>query len=183
VYGISSGPNISRARNLLCHIFTEEHDAPWLWMIDTDTVFGPQTLAALIAAADPVTAPIVSGLYVSANADAEPAPVAYRLGERDGKTRWRIMHVLPEDALVAVDACGAGCLLMHRDALAKIDGGGPLRWFEETTWDGGPMGEDMTFCQRAADAGLPVHVHSGVTVGHVKAAMMTPGQRLQVLGR
>jgi GT2 family glycosyltransferase len=34
------------------------------------------------------------------------------------------------------------------------------------------MGEDMTFCLRAAAAGIPVHVATGVQVGHMKPGML-----------
>lgn len=34
------------------------------------------------------------------------------------------------------------------------------------------MGEDLTFCLRCAAAGIPVHVHTGVQVGHMKSVML-----------
>jgi hypothetical protein len=34
------------------------------------------------------------------------------------------------------------------------------------------MGEDLTFCMRAAAAGLPIHVHTGIQVGHVKTTVL-----------
>jgi GT2 family glycosyltransferase len=34
------------------------------------------------------------------------------------------------------------------------------------------MGEDLTFCLRAAAAGYPIHVHTGVQVGHMKSTTL-----------
>jgi GT2 family glycosyltransferase len=83
----------------------------------------------------------------------------------------------PEGECVEVSATGAACLLMHRDALEKVrktsnDAAAP--WFRELPI-GAPlalMGEDMTFCLRAAAAGIPVHVATGVQVGHMKPGML-----------
>jgi len=34
------------------------------------------------------------------------------------------------------------------------------------------LGEDVSFCLRAAASGVPVHVNTNVTTGHVKAVMI-----------
>jgi hypothetical protein len=34
------------------------------------------------------------------------------------------------------------------------------------------MAAGLTFCLRAAAAGIPVHVHTGVQVGHIKPQML-----------
>lgn len=186
VTGISSGPNISRARNLACAVFLEEHSSGWLWMCDTDMVFGPGTLDALIAAADPESAPIVGALCMTANSDRDPNPTLYELAERDGKPRWRIIGAWPEDTLMPVAATGAACLLIHRTALEKIAadcGDTAWPWFAESAIAAAPVGEDLTFCLRAREAGIPVHVHTGIPVGHIKPAILVPGQRPQSLGR
>jgi hypothetical protein len=66
---------------------------------------------------------------------------------------------------------------MHRDALETVKAASrdvAAPWFRESPV-GAPltlMGEDMTFCLRAAAAGIPVHVHTGVQVGHMKPQML-----------
>jgi hypothetical protein len=78
---------------------------------------------------------------------------------------------------VQVSATGTGFLLMHRGALEKVRrhaGDTAAPWFRESPV-GAPlslMGEDMTFCLRAGAAGIPVHVHTGVQVGHMKPEML-----------
>jgi GT2 family glycosyltransferase len=83
----------------------------------------------------------------------------------------------PENECVKVSATGAACLLMHRDALEKIaasSGDVAAPWFREVQVGAALslMGEDMTFCLRCAAAGIPVHVHTGVQVGHMKPQML-----------
>jgi GT2 family glycosyltransferase len=83
----------------------------------------------------------------------------------------------PENECVPVSATGAACLLMHRDALEKVQAGSgdvAAPWFRELPI-GAPlslMGEDLTFCLRCAAASIPVHVATGVRVGHMKTTML-----------
>src|SRR5262249_53581093 len=84
----------------------------------------------------------------------------------------------PEDEVMRVSATGAACLLIHRDALLAVEkhaGDVAAPWFRETALRDAPlalMGEDLTFCLRCAAAGIPVHVHTGVRVGHMKTQML-----------
>jgi GT2 family glycosyltransferase len=178
VMAFESGPNISGPRNMLCRDFLQDGFAPWLFMCDTDMWFPADTVDRLIAAAgQPVERPVVGGLCFSRNADGgEPYSTMYELTEKDGRPAFVRYGQWPEDSLVRVSATGAACLLIHRSALEKVaaDGGDQAApWFRETAV--GPMalmGEDMTFCLRCAAAGIPVHVHTGVRVGHMKTTML-----------
>jgi GT2 family glycosyltransferase len=172
-----SGPNISTPRNLVTDDFLRRQRAPWLLMVDTDMVWAPDALDRLIAAADVRERPIVGGLCYSPAAG-ETRPVMYELIRKDsGELAFAHWETWPEDACVRVSATGTGFLLMHRAALEKVaacskDVAAP--WFRESPV-GAPlslMGEDMTFCLRAGAAGIPVHVHTGVSVGHMKPVML-----------
>lgn len=176
VLAVGSGPNISAARNMVCRKFREDQSAPWLFMCDTDMVFERDTIDRLIAAADPVDRPVVGGLCFSQNTDGgEPYPTMYELVERDGDLAFVRYAKWPEDSVMRVSATGAACLLIHRDALgrvAKASGDQAAPWFRESVTGSALMGEDMTFCLRCAAAGVPVHVHTGVRVGHMKTTML-----------
>jgi GT2 family glycosyltransferase len=178
VLAYQSGPNISTGRNQLVNSFLTEYSAPWLLMLDTDMVFGEDAAARLIAAADPLERPVVGALCFSQNFEGAPYSTMYDLTEPEpGRLAFARRSGWPEDECVEVSATGAACLLMHRDALEKVrktsnDAAAP--WFRELPI-GAPlalMGEDMTFCLRAAAAGIPVHVHTGVQVGHIKPVML-----------
>jgi GT2 family glycosyltransferase len=172
-----SGPNISTPRNKIVDDFLRRQHAPWLLMVDTDMVFSSTALTRLIAAADPVERPIVGALCFSPAAG-ETRPVMYELTQKpSGEMAFAHPATWPEDTCVRVSATGTGFLLMHRGALETVEKTSKDRaapWFRETAI-GAPlslMGEDMTFCLRAAAAGIPVHVHTGVQVGHVKPQML-----------
>jgi GT2 family glycosyltransferase len=157
VVGVQSGANISRARNSLVFGFMESSESNWLWMIDTDMMFAADTLDRLVKSADAQHRPIIGGLYYRTGDGEGPVPVVFP------------SHGLP-DGLTCVDAVGAGCLLVHRNAFARIAERyePPAPWFFETIEDGIYYGEDVTFCRRAQRVRLPVYLNADVRVGHVK---------------
>ena len=173
VLALEWGPNLSTGRNKLADDFLRRYDAPWLLMVDTDMKLPLDVLPRLIAAADPVERPIVGGLCYTLDAGAR-VPTMYELTRKDsGELAFARPASWPEDALVQVSATGTACLLMHRTALETVrkhSGDIAAPWFRETAV-GAPlslMGEDMTFCLRAGAAGLPIFVHTGVQVDHLK---------------
>jgi GT2 family glycosyltransferase len=171
-----SGPNISTARNLIADDFLKR-PAPWLLMVDTDMVWAPDALDRLIDAADPVERPLLGALCLSPAAG-ETKPTMYEITQKPtGELAFAHRETWPEDTCVRVSATGTGFLLIHRTVLETVreysnDIAAP--WFRESAV-GAPlslMGEDMTFCLRAGAAGIPVHVHTGVQVGHMKPVML-----------
>jgi GT2 family glycosyltransferase len=177
VVALASGPNISTGRNLIVREFLDGNLAPWLFMCDTDMVLEPDTVDRLVAAADPADRPVVGALCFSLS-QGQKYPTMYELVEgAPGGLAFRRYREWPEDACVRLSATGAACLLVHRDALLAVekhasDPAAP--WFRESAV-GAPMslmGEDLTFCLRCAAAGIPVHVHTGVRVGHMKTTML-----------
>src|SRR5450756_291425 len=64
---------------------------------------------------------------------------------------------------------------MHRSTLLTIGAkyGKPAPWFSEgTIYKGLTFGEDWAFCMRAKDLGIPIYVHTGASIGHVKAQIL-----------
>jgi GT2 family glycosyltransferase len=173
-----SGPNISTARNKIVHDFLTRPETPWLLMVDTDMVWAPDALDRLIERAHIDARPLLGALCYSQDGDGDPLPTMYQLVQEDGKPlAFARPATWPEDTCVQVSATGAAFLLMHREALEEIgarSGDPAAPWFRESAI-GAPlslMGEDMTFCLRAAAAGIPVHVCTGVQVGHMKPVML-----------
>ena len=178
VLAYQCGPNISSGRNQLVNAFlTEYPSVPWLLMADTDMWFPPDTAQRLIDAADPAERPVVGALCFSQNHEGAPYSTMYELtGKGEGRFAFDRLKDWPEDTCLRVSATGAACLLLHRDALEKVAALGDIAapWFRETAV-GAPlslMGEDMTFCLRCAQAGIPVHVHTGIRAGHMKTTML-----------
>lgn len=167
-------------------------DSDWLLWWDTDIGCEPDAVEKLLAVADPVTAPIVGGLcFIEGDyshdfrgglrsslaptlydwAWIEPhsgMPGAYKMLTR---TEW------PPDQVTRVGATGCGLLLTHRSVYEKIaawsmEQGAPAHiWFERIPGPDGEMcGEDVSFCLRAHQVGVPILVHTGVTTTHQKTA-------------
>lgn len=175
VFDSRTGPIMTIARNYVADSFLEKTGMEWLWMIDTDMVFTTTVLPALLAAADPQERPIVGALCYS-ESDGATTPTMYNFTrESEGPLT---VAADPKDAppgLVQCDATGCACLLVHRSAFERISANAPEaehHWFAEVTVDGVQLGEDISFCHRAADAGLPVYVHTGVKVGHMRTLMI-----------
>jgi len=174
-----SGPNIATARNQIVHKFLTTSDAAWLVMADTDMVFAADAADRLIGAADPAARPVVGAFCLQRDKDGgAPYPTMFEFGQdAGGRVGFSRLREWPDDALVRVDGTGTGFLLMHRDALetvAKSVGDAAAPWFRESPTSAplALLAEDLTFCLRCRLAGVPVHVHTGVKVGHVKPVML-----------
>ncbi len=190
-----SSANVSNARNNVVRRFLRESTAEWLFFIDTDMSFPADTLDLMLAEAYRHEAPIVGGLCFG-QADGQLFPTMYRLGGDGDVPKMFRMNVWPRTPdensmhpLVEVSATGAAVLLVHRTVFEEIAQRWPepYPWFAETIlgeppWGGGApgtgsaMGEDITFCLRALQAGFRVFVHVGVEVGHEKSWILTREQ-------
>lgn len=175
---VSSGANITNARNEIVVAFLDKCEADWLLFIDTDMVFNGQNGLAgfdlvdrLVEAAHPEKRPIVGALCFSLNHDGQmllAKPTIYGFSEDRKVVRF---EDYPRDQLAQVEATGTGCLLIHRSVLQairarKFDPAYP--WFEETAFGSVPCGEDITFCVRAGSLGFPIFVDTRIKVGHEK---------------
>lgn len=164
--------DISEARNTLVRDFLAGPET-WLFWTDVDMGFAPDALARLMAHGQP----IVGALTFAAKEvqpdglngyEVRPAPVLFRWaisedGEQQGFTPWLDY---PRDQLVQVAGTGGAVILVHRSAYETIGGDwySPMR--SETS--GGIVSEDLSFCARAARAGVPVHVDTSVKTSHNK---------------
>lgn len=175
VISLHTGPLIASARNDLVSQFLSDHKATWLLMIDTDMVWQPDALDRLVEVAERDEIAIIGGLCYSQGHD---EPTMYELVPHDGAAMFARYKVWPEDAPFEVGGTGAAFLLVHRNALRAIASGWGVKhdsvwpWFRESTMGKRRVGEDLTFCLRAHSAGIPVYVHTGVQIGHMKSIML-----------
>lgn len=167
----SAGPLIALARNNLAARFLDRGKEDWLWCLDTDIVFAPDTIDRLLAAADPVERPIVSALYYTIW-DGHRVATIYQ-DSPAGEGLFNAPREFDDNKLTEVGGTGAGCLLIHRSVLEKLLelNDGDECWFREMVINRRVVGEDLSFAIRARQAGFPVHIHTGIKVGHVKSIM------------
>lgn len=174
--GRYSSANISAERNTIVRMFLEQSTAQWLWMVDADMHFAPDTLDRLLVEAHEKRAPIVGGLCFGID-DGVLFPTLYGLVDDPERGIGTVRYKdFPDNAMFQVAATGAACLLMHRSALEAIRDKGFNRtfpWFQETELNGNPCGEDFTLCLRAGQLGIPVYVNTGVEIGHHKSMVLT----------
>lgn len=169
--GIPTGRNMATETLL-------DTDLDWIFFIDSDMGFAPDTLDRLLETADPTNRPVVGGLafaYRERVADGmggmicEPLPTIFDLLDTDQGPRFTARRHYPVNALVECSATGAACLLIHRSVIEKIhDQYGP-KWFDRIELDNGDLqGEDISFCARVAAVGASLHVHTGIRTTHMK---------------
>lgn len=164
---VMSGPNISRARNLVVEHFLKT-DSEKLFMVDTDMVFAVDAIERL----DKDAKSIVSGFCFTGGE--QPKPSMYRrVISGPDRGMYQSVSEWTTDSLFQVDVVGSACVLISRTVLTRIgrDRSNVVRWFQEIERDGQLIGEDFVFCERAAEVGYPTFVDTSVQVGHVKGTM------------
>lgn len=172
-----SSANVSEARNKLTGAFLDEfaNRADWLLWIDSDMSFTPDDVYQLLAAADPDKTPVLGGLCFGM-ASGKLWPTLWHLAEDpDGEPVTVRVDDYPPDVIFPVAATGGAFLLIHRRVLQAVKDRAFNRtfpWWQETEMNGRPVGEDITFCLRCLSVGIPVHVHTGVRIGHHKSIVL-----------
>ena len=175
-YDLASGPVLSIARNTCAEALLASKQE-WLWFVDADTVFRADVLPRLMTLADPVERPIVAAAVPISGKD--PSREfgglpdlfwsAYNYTDRDGVRGLEPISCAAEVAeCQQVDAVGTGCVLIHRTVFEAI-GPGP---FNEMGEGNAVMGEDLAFCHRADQLGIPVHFAGRLRVGHAKVVTL-----------
>lgn len=181
---------LSFARNTATAAFLSS-DSDWLLWWDTDIGVEQNALEKLLEVADPVTAPIVGGLCFiegdfthdfKGGLRSSLAPTLYDWAWVEPKSGMPGAYKMitrqswPTDQATRVGATGCGFLLTHRSVYEKIaawlqeQGAPPNIWFERIPGpDGERCGEDVSFCLRAHQVGLPIMVHTGVLSTHQKS--------------
>jgi hypothetical protein len=168
-YTICGTGYIASGRDILCTKFLESENE-WLLMVDWDITYEPTAVYDLLDAADPLERPIIAGCYVTyfgGGAQLRPCWMTEVEGEP-----FAAMDRVTIGEIVECTAVGMGFTLIHRSVLedlAKIHGDDPWHFFGHDVINGSRVGEDLTFCQRARDAGFRIWGHGGVLLGHTKA--------------
>lgn len=170
---------ISENRNELVYK-AREAKADWLLSIDTDNGFPQILLRVLMRTADPITRPVIFGLYsnigrVNADNSWEMLDAVYAETE-DGTYR----NIIPGEATepFAVDAAGTGVLLVHMSVFEKYE----YPWFftpyfsNPTTGEKQFMNEDIAWCRTVRELGVPLYCDPMVDLIHWKTIPLLTSQ-------
>jgi hypothetical protein len=170
---------LDRGRTLTVEQFLRERDAEWLFWVDADMGFAPDTVERLLAVADPVERPIVGALCFALKETTTDGLGGYRTEPRPTILDWRDdgekagfqgRSWYPVNELVKCAGTGSACILIHRSVFERIAAEhGPV-WYDriKNPSTGDLISEDLSFCVRAGLAGFPVYVHTGVRTTHQK---------------
>lgn len=169
---------IAKGRNQIAERFLDATDCEWLFMVDSDMGFAPDTVDRLIAAADPESRPVVGGLCFALRRDTPGEfygqkyvviPTCYEYVDTDDEVGFRSIIDYPRDELVPVGGTGAACLIIHRSALEAMRARVGDHWFDHLTHPAGTeFSEDLSFCVRLAALDIPLYVHTGIRTTHDK---------------
>ena len=172
---------IVEARNTVARRFLAADRSDWLFWIDTDMGFAPDTIDRLMEVADPYDRPVVGGLCF-ANREVSTdgmggyrttaVPTIYYWSEKEGVYGFNAAADFPDNSVIRCSGTGSACVLIHRSALEKVQREYRDTWYDPipnpTLGPGSTISEDLAFCVRLGAVDVPVHVHTGVKTSHLK---------------
>jgi GT2 family glycosyltransferase len=171
---------LADARNKAVITFLEERQADWLFWIDTDMGFAPDTVDRLLEVADPEARPMVGGLCFTQREERSDTmggwetlatPTVFdwlRLddGQMGFSVKWNYEH----DAVVQCAGTGSACLLIHKSVFEKVEAKYGPHWYDRVpnTTMGQVVSEDLSFCMRANTVGCSLWIDTSVKTTHQK---------------
>jgi GT2 family glycosyltransferase len=159
-----SEPFVDKARNRVVDRFMES-GREWFLSVDTDVILPACVVTRLMSRRKPLV-----GALINVN-DGEPFPQIYhRIADVGAEPFgvFQVQHEYETGELIAADATGAGCMLVHKDVFEAIPGKPPYRWYQHELIGKEIYGEDFTFCKRAKVAGFQLYIDTSVWAGHIK---------------
>lgn len=174
---------LAQARNTAVRDFLREGRADWLWWVDTDMGFAPDTVDRLFDAADATERPIVGALcFANREVDndgmggrrALAAPVIMHWRHIDDEAGFDTRWDYPANTVVRCDGIGMACALIHRSVFERIAAQFGPNWYSRTRnpSTNEMISEDLSFCVRANALEIPIHVHTGVPTTHAKTVWL-----------
>lgn len=136
-----------------------DRGSEWVLFLDDDHAFPVNHLGKLLE----VEQPVVASLYTQR---VNPfLPIAYAEKDEHGYWPLDLRNHRPHE-LVQVRAAGTGGMLIRAEVFRDV----PAPWFVHTT----EQSEDMFFCDRLDEAGIPLYVHTDARIGHIAPAIVWP---------
>lgn len=185
---ITGTGGIVGSRNQVARDFLDSTDGEWLFTVDTDMGFAPDTVDRLVATAEAGGVPVVGGLCFAMKRRQDRGdfyaerfriqPTLFEWLQLPDEVGFRPILDYKRDAVMQVAGTGAACVLIHRSALVAVREKYGDAWYDPVTHPTGDPGgrprtfsEDLSFCFRLAAVDLPVHVDTSVKTCHDKGGV------------
>lgn len=171
--GVTARQLIEDARNSLTEAFLKS-DVEWIFWMDSDMTFPPDTLKQLFDVAEKKEAKMVTGIYYQRKGSNLPC-LWSRGDELDDGTQTALespkgkankylgTFLIPhpdKKAPFKVHAAGFGCALIHRSVFEVM----PRPWFQFVK---GTCSEDFYFFVNAQDMGFDLWAVPTIDLGHI----------------
>jgi len=153
------GRPLDYVRNSLLRTLQQQHQYSHLFMVDDDVGLPLDALDKLLAC----DATLATGCYPALS----PTGIKWVLGNKCSDGHYRLLEGLVSSCKpFQVDVGGAGCLLIRRDLVEKVE----WPWFKWVEYsDGHQMTEDIHFFDKCCEAGIRTTVEPTVICDHFKA--------------
>ena len=164
VQSYATGNNTAKNYNDIIR-FALANDFDWVWLIDNDHDFAPDTLLRLLAHGKQIVAPMMIrkshpyGTMIHNSLADGLEQIAW--SELDGKTG--LIDVSDKD----IASTG---ILMRREVLEAV--GDP--WFTNITSMPENAAFDLEFCEKARDCGYKIYVDTEISCGHIGPIAVWP---------
>ena len=141
--------------------------ADYVFWLDSDMIFAPDTLQRMLADIEQAgDGAIITGLYFRRVAPFTPTLFETLKIENDVST-WTDFKEIPEEKF-EVEGCGFGCVLTPTECFMDI-----LAKDEHLFTPIAGVGEDLSFCWRARQAGWKIICDPAIELGHVGHHVIT----------
>ena len=142
-----------------------EMGADYVFWLDSDMTFSPDTLERMFANKD--KGDIITGLYFRRVPPFTPVLFSKLEIDEEQRCTWDEPAEIPDEPF-EVAGCGFGCVLMPTDIFIDVQS----RYNAMFTPIGG-TGEDLAFCWRARQLGFRIICDPSIQLGHVSHHIIT----------
>lgn len=141
-----------------------EMKGDWLWFIDDDHDFPPDTLTRLLAHGVDVVVPLCLMRAMPFNA------VDFIGEDEDGNLIPIDLTEAARSGLVELYAAGTSGMLVRRSVFERFH----QRWPDADYFEHGERSEDIIFCERLRELGVKIYVDLGSRIGHLNVVTVYP---------